>query len=205
MCATTPRPSRSRPRRRRRMSRCRSTFRRRSGSSRQRLRAFTVDAALAGRWTEWLAALEQAPRADAELAALSQGADSRFRVIVGERVAVFSISDRSIEIKGDNADTPFSLDAPVEVWQKFFAAVPPAFYHGVYAMKMRVPEFKVTGDELALAQSIHLVRRLLEIGRQVIHGVPRTKRSKRHRRDKVKGGYVRIELEGRLNRIYYET
>ena len=75
-------------------------------------------------------------------------------------------------------------------------------------MKMRVSEFKVTGDELALAQSIHLVRRLLEVGREIANGTygkraQKRKRSRR-RKEKIRGGYVRVELEGRPNRLYYE-
>jgi len=107
-------------------------------------------------------------------------------------------------VTDEKSTSSFSLEAPVPVWEKFFAKVQPAFYHGVYAMKMRVPEFGVKGDELALAQNIHLVRRLLEIGREVIHGVPKAKKTKRRTRDKVRGGYLRVELEGKANRLYYE-
>jgi len=125
-------------------------------------------------------------------------------VVAGERCAVFSVSESEIGVT-ENGDAGFSLEAPLEVWTKFFAAVPPPFYHGVYAMKMRVPEFKVAGDELALAQNIHLARRLLEIGRQVIHGSPKPRKARRKKRDRVKGGYLWVELEGRPNRLYCES
>lgn len=168
-------------------------------------RSLTVEAALADRWDDWLAELAGAAGADAELAALCGGAQCKFDVVVGDRVAGFRLSSGNLEVKGETADPAFALAAPAEVWARFFAAVPPPFYHAVYAMKMRVPEFKVTGDELALAQSIHLVRRLLEIGREVIHGVTRKKaRRRKARKEKIRGGYVHVELEGRLNRLYYE-
>src|SRR5262249_36323771 len=161
-------------------------------------------AVFARRWDAWLAKLESAAAGDAELHAFRKGADCRFRLVAGERVAVFSVSEDEIRIKNENGATPFSLEAPVEVWQKFFAAMPPAFYHAVYAMKMRVPEFKVTGDELALAQSIHLVRRLLEIGREGMHGTAKRRKAKKKKRERIKGSYVWVELEGRPNRLYCE-
>jgi pimeloyl-ACP methyl ester carboxylesterase len=168
-------------------------------------RAFTVDAALGARWPGFLAALERAARADAELAAFGFS-ECRFDVRVGEQLAAFRSSDgNAFDVRAKGANPSFTLSAPVEVWKKFFSPVPPPFYHAVYAMKMRVPEFKVTGDELALAQSIHLVRRLLEIGREVIHGVPAERISKRRStKEGIRGGYVRVELDGRPNRLYYE-
>jgi len=75
-------------------------------------------------------------------------------------------------------------------------------------MKMRVPEFKVSGSELALAQNMHLVRRVLEIGRNVAnsdHVSSVTDKSfVKNRKEPIRAGYVWIEYEGRPSRIYYE-
>jgi pimeloyl-ACP methyl ester carboxylesterase len=76
-------------------------------------------------------------------------------------------------------------------------------------MKMRVPEFKVAGSELALAQNMHLVRRVLEIGRELANGGSGVRSGKRPiekpgTREPIRGGYVWVELEGRPSRIYYE-
>ncbi len=163
---------------------------------------------LQARWADFLAALQAAARTDAELAAFSAGADCRFRIVVGERAAEFSLSSGELKIGETNLiASSFSLEAPVEIWEKFFSSPPPAMYHAVYAMKMRVPEFRVTGDELALAQNIHLVRRLLEIGREVASGgvgVQEKRSSTATGKEPIHGGYVWVELEGRPNRIYYE-
>lgn len=73
-------------------------------------------------------------------------------------------------------------------------------------MKMRVPEFKVSGDELKLAQHAHLVRRVLELGRGIFSPsteVPGRKR-KANFKEPIQAGYVWIEFEGRPCRIYYE-
>ncbi|MEK6243328.1 MAG: alpha/beta hydrolase [Pseudomonadota bacterium] len=167
---------------------------------------------LSARWAAFLAALQKAARADAELAALAANADCRFRLVAGPRSAEFVFSsDSSCQIlEGIQKENPaFTLEAPAEVWEKFFSNPPPAPYHGVYAMKMRVPEFKVTGDEMTLAQHAHIVRRVLEIGRDVandVHGIQvRASTSPRPGTiEALRGGYVWVELEGRPNRIYYE-
>ena len=165
---------------------------------------------LFARWPAFLAALQAVARADPELAAFSANADCRFRLVMGERVAdiIFQASSFFITEKSEANSPAFVLEAPVAVWEKFFSSPPPAPYHGIYAMKMRVPEFKVAGSELALAQHMHLVRRVLEIGRNVansIHGSPVAEKAfEKNKKEPIRGGYVWIEHEGRRNRIYYE-
>lgn len=164
---------------------------------------------LGARWPAFLAALQTAARADAELAAFSANADCRFRLAAGERIADFFLGSSCLIAEQNGESAPaFVLEAPVTVWEKFFSFPPPAPFHGIYAMKMRVPEFKVSGSELALAQNMHLVRRVLEIGRNVangIHGSSVIERSfEKNRKEPIRGGYVWIEYEGRPSRIYYE-
>jgi pimeloyl-ACP methyl ester carboxylesterase len=156
----------------------------------------------------FLAALQKAARADAELKAFSANASCRFRVIAGDRNADFEFVSGSLFFVSEiQAEEPsFVLEAPAAIWEKFFWAVPPAPYHSIYAMKMRVPEFKVSGSELALAQNMHLVRRVLEIGREVISGVQERKNpaKKAGTKENIRAGYVWIEYEGRPSRIYCE-
>ena len=64
----------------------------------------------------------------------------------------------------------FGLAAPAAVWHQALQAVPPRHHHSVFALRMRVPAFAVTGDELAFVQHVHLARRVLEIGRWVRAG-----------------------------------
>lgn len=153
-----------------------------------------------------LAAWQAAARADAELQAFAANADFRFQLVAGTRVAQFDFSQGSCSIAEAGTADEVRLEAPDEVWRKFFSAVPPAPYHAFYAMKMRVPEFKVAGDEIKLAQHAHLVRRVLEIGRQVANGIPDEDISKARpgTKEPIRGGYVWIEFEGRPSRIYYE-
>jgi pimeloyl-ACP methyl ester carboxylesterase len=156
----------------------------------------------------FLAALQEAARADAELQAFSANASCNFRVIAGDRSADFAFVPGSPFVVAEiqTAKPSFVLEAPAAAWEKFFSAVPPAPYHGIYAMKMRVPEFKVAGDELALAQNMHLVRRVLEVGRAVLNGVQpgKNKSPGAGTKENIRAGYVWIEYEGRPSRIYYE-
>ena len=171
-----------------------------------------MEAFLGTRWPEFLAALQSAARADPELAAFSANADCRFRLVAGSRTAEFCfVPGSALLIKDEEKDSSssFVLEAPVSVWEKFFSFPPPAPYHGIYAMKMRVPEFKVTGSELALAQNMHLVRRVLEIGREFANGgsgfqFKKPLNEKPGKKEPIRAGYVWVELEGRPNRIYYE-
>ena len=163
---------------------------------------------LHARWSAFLAALQAAARADLELAAFSANADCRFRLVSGEQVADFVFQGSCVSVTEESRENSpaFTFEAPTEVWAKFFSSPPPAPYHGIYAMKMRVPEFKVSGSELALAQNMHLVRRVLELGRGVLNPSAVQPKEKRtiHSKDPIRGGYVWVELEGRPNRIYYE-
>jgi len=160
---------------------------------------------LGTRWSAFLAALQESARTDAELAAFSANADCSFRLVAGARSADFSFAPFSVsELRTEKPS--FILDAPPDVWARFFSFPPPAPYHGIYAMMMRVPEFKVSGNELALAQNMHLVRRVLELGRGVLNPSavqPKEKRTN-NPKDPIGGGYVWIEYEGRPCRIYYE-
>jgi pimeloyl-ACP methyl ester carboxylesterase len=153
-----------------------------------------------------LAAWQAAARADPELQAFAVNADFRFQLVAGTRVVQFEFAQGSCRIAEAPAADAVRLEAPEEVWQKFFSAVPPAPFHSFYAMKMRVPEFKVTGDEMRLAQHAHLVRRVLEIGRESANGISAEDISKAApgTKESIRGGYVWIEFEGRPSRIYYE-
>ena len=114
---------------------------------------------------------ERACRDDAELDHLGGHANARFAVQAGAVAATLQFVDGKLDGIRTGADAAeFTLRAPTEVWERFLQAVPPAPYHHVLAMKMRVPEFSVIGDEQKLLQSAHLVRRSLELARWVANG-----------------------------------
>lgn len=100
---------------------------------------------MAARW-------QDAVRGDAVLARLARYADVAF-TLAGEGFAFGAGSAR------------FGLEAPAEVWDRALQWTPPRHHHSLFALRMRVPEFRITGDELAFVQHVQLARRVLEIGR----------------------------------------
>ena len=66
----------------------------------------------------------------------------------------------------------FTLAAPAGIWAKALQPIPPRHHHSLFALRMRVPEFAILGEELVFAQHCHLARRVLEIGRWLANGRP---------------------------------
>ena len=157
---------------------------------------------------EW----ERACRADAELNHLGARADIRFAVESDTATATLDFVDGRLERILERADPAFTLRAPAAVWARFLQAVPPAPYHHVLAMKARVPQFAVIGDEQKLLQYAHLVRRTLELARWVANGRsahalrPEGSAAARAAADPepIIGRYAAIDIEGRPHRIYFE-
>ena len=156
---------------------------------------------------------QQACRDDAELANLGSRADVCFAVQAGPVAAAVEFTDgKLVAIRTGSDRAAFTLRAPADVWRRFLQAIPPAPYHHVLAMKLRVPEFSVAGDEQKLLQFAHLVRRSLELARWVANG--RAARALRpdepvvaspaDRREAITGRYAALDIEGRRHRIYYE-
>ena len=104
---------------------------------------------------------ESACRADAELTQLGTASAVSFALEAGADAVTVDFDRGALAgiRSGAAGDAQFTLRAPAEVWRRFLQAVPPAPYHHVLAMKMRVPEFSVAGDEQKLLQFAHLVRR----------------------------------------------
>ena len=80
---------------------------------------------LGARWPAFLAALQTAARADAELAAFSANADCRFRLAAGERTADFVFGPLFTVSETQTEKPSFVLEAPVAIWEKFFSFLRP--------------------------------------------------------------------------------
>lgn len=146
----------------------------------------------------------QACRTDGELASLSAAATVTFGIRSGGQEARFGFIDG--RFTESTATTDFVLIAAPLDWRRFFQAVPPPAYQNFFGMRMRVPSAQIEGSELAMAQHAHLVRRVLELGRQAISGhgegpAAPPVRSKVH----LHSGYVRISVGGEPVELFYET
>lgn len=148
----------------------------------------------------WLAAVSRDPT----LGRLAGDARLRFAIEAGGQGQPFAFGDPP-------PDRPaFVLQAPPEVWAKALLPVPPRHHHSLFAMRMRVPEFRIAGDDLAFAQACHLARRVLEIGRWVAGGrsgpvpaIPRPALAEPEPAD-ITGRYVPVTSAGEACRIFLE-
>lgn len=61
----------------------------------------------------------------------------------------------------------FALRAPRAVWERYLQPVPPPLYHHIFAMLMRVPEFRLEGNTLAAAQNARALARMCDLMRAV--------------------------------------
>jgi hypothetical protein len=106
---------------------------------------------------------------DAALARGLPGAAARFAVEQeGLRLVLGLAGGRATLSEDGEADAAFA--APAGTWSKFLEAAPPRHHHNLFAMRMRVPEFQVSGDDLVWAQHCHLLRRALDLGRWALRG-----------------------------------
>ena len=87
------------------------------------------------------------------------------------RVNAGSVPD-VVENPGYDRPWAFALRAPRRVWERYLEPVPPPLYHHIFAMLMRVPEFRLEGDTLVAAQNIRALARMCDLMRGVGDGGP---------------------------------
>lgn len=154
-------------------------------------------------WSGFVAAWQAAVAQDAVLAEWRRGAVVRFAVASGAARAEFAFGEAS-------ASADFVLSAPAEIWSRFLESVPPRHHHAIFALRHRVPEFRVEGEERAFIRHCHLARRVLEIGRWlVLRGagpVPAFPRPSLAAplRPEPAGRYASVAADGRDWRLYAE-
>jgi pimeloyl-ACP methyl ester carboxylesterase len=132
-----------------------------------------------------------------------------FAVQVDDAAYVFALKDGRVQ--ADGGTPAFTLKAPRAVWAKFLQPVPPRHHHGIFALRYRVPEFQVLGEEMPLMQYAHVVRRVLEVGKWLALGgtppVPASLQPSQGPRPKpeVRGAYVPVTAQSITYQVYYET
>ena len=75
-----------------------------------------------------------------------------------------------VENPGYDRPWAFALRAPRRVWERYLEPVPPPLYHHIFAMLMRVDEFRLEGDTLVAAQNIRALARMCDLMRVVDDG-----------------------------------
>lgn len=115
--------------------------------------------------TRWQAACD----ADAVLARHLPAAQASFGVAQPGLSLRLDMTDGALALHlAGGGDTRFAASAGT--WSHFLAPMPPRHHHNLFAMRMRVPDFTMAGDELAWMQHAHLLRRALELARWVANG-----------------------------------
>ena len=90
---------------------------------------------------------------DNRLAAIGTGTDAAFTLRSGDDVVWIHIRE-GVPIAhalddGFDRRVDFGMDAPAEVWERLWSAVPPPRHQGLFALLSKVPEFHVEGSREA--------------------------------------------------------
>ncbi|WP_407022745.1 alpha/beta fold hydrolase [Roseococcus sp. DSY-14] len=110
----------------------------------------------------WGAAL----REDPALPAMLHGTGARFAL---DDAVVLALAEGGATLEEPGpADAAFH--APPGAWERFLRPLPPRHHHNLFALRMRVPGFRVEGDERAWARHARPLRRALEVARWVRNG-----------------------------------
>lgn len=165
----------------------------------------TAEPLRAGSWPRFVERWLTQAREDAVLHALGTGCNLEFGMRCGEQPLWLRLADgipveHALELEGRATD--FVLAAPVEVWEQFWAPVPPPTYHALYALAMRAPEFTIEGDEERFAQSVHVVAPLLARARPARR--PPVVGAQPDELEAITGRYLRVQLPGGTAPIYVE-
>ena len=120
---------------------------------------------------EWMTAFQQRVNQDAELALIGRWFTTSFLFAAGNAEYVFHIqAGKLVEVQeGRRFDRPwsFAMRAPREHWENFIKPLPPPLFNEIFAMVMRVPEFRLEGNTLVAAQNARALQRFMSLMRTV--------------------------------------
>lgn len=120
---------------------------------------------------EWMTAFQEKVNRDEELALIGRWFTLNILLGAGEDEFVLCLKEGQLVevIHGPRFDTPwsFAMRAPREHWENFIKPMPPPLFNEIWAMVMRVPEFKLEGNTLAAAQNIRALQRFMSLMRTV--------------------------------------
>ena len=116
---------------------------------------------------QWFEDVTRMINADVELRVIGRHFTSTVSFTFGNERCDFVIEQgKVVEIRrGKKIDhrADFGFRASDETWDRFFQDPPPPLYNSVFAMLMRVDDFRLDGDGLVLAQNARALTRFLNI------------------------------------------
>lgn len=144
---------------------------------------------LADRFDHWLALAER----DAQLCAFRRGTEVRVGLSDDERSLALAVSPDAVE---SACEADVTLVSTPDAWAQLLSSDPAPTMHHFLAMRMRVEGTRIDGDELAYAQHAHVIRRLVELAREVVDAPVARADDPAIDRSAIVGGYVTVEIEG---------
>lgn len=158
----------------------------------------------------WLERFREAAAGDAELATITPRSNFAMLWRSDARQCLFRVTAGQVEANpevGVDDCWDFTLAAPEEAWGRFLGTEAPRHHHDLFAMWMRVPEFRVDGNRRVLLASARAVRRLGELAREVTTGPHRQEAALPDPPDGLEpviGRYRWLTFLGRRYRVYFE-
>lgn len=119
---------------------------------------------------EWMQRYVSVANADPELRLIGKFFTCDFLLDFETIRYLVRVADGAVRdvVPNPHFDRPwaFALRAPRTVWKKYLQPIPPPLYHHIFAMLMRVPEFRLEGNTLAAAQNIRALVRMCDLLRK---------------------------------------
>lgn len=164
--------------------------------------------------SEWIGRACQALNGDDQFDRLSEDT---------EMVVLFEFDDSQYTISIDNgtaevaSETPryatwdFAMRASAETWEKLLAETPPALHHDILAAWLEAETLTIEGDVVLAVRSIPVLKRVVDVFRQVEHGVELDGEEQIDEgwddgeHESATGRYVWLDVHGESYRTYYEV
>jgi pimeloyl-ACP methyl ester carboxylesterase len=154
-------------------------------------------------WDIFVGVWSKEVRNDSHLLRLVGAAKVNLAVAYGSKVVAFSAADGFVE--ESDLEPAFTLHADESDWDLFFQQFPPPAYQSFFGMLMRVESASVQGNELAFIQHVHIVRRVLELGRKIASGSPaHLFAASKKLNDERTGSYLQIKRGESATNVFVE-
>ncbi|MCA4135375.1 alpha/beta fold hydrolase [Arthrobacter sp. M4] len=155
--------------------------------------------ALAARQQAWLSAATE----DAQLASFRRNVDLRLALVDRNHHIAVAVTPGGISRAGTDV-VDVSLVAPSEAWSELLSHAPAPTMNHFLAMRMRVEGTRIEGDEMVFAQHAHVVRRLLELAREIVDGPVLRAPDPVLDRSGIRGRHVEVTVDGHQVDLYVE-
>jgi pimeloyl-ACP methyl ester carboxylesterase len=123
--------------------------------------------------------------------------------VAGEELWTIAVTNGAIAVRKGAAGTEtFRLKASRDAWDKFFAPVPPVGFQTVYGMFITF-NLEISGDSLSFYRHLRSIEAIFAVGRAAPpQSLPAA--SGDVSIDPIVGRYLRLDIEGRPHRVYFE-